>query len=242
MAKATLLALVNQVLSNLGESQVTVTTSLSGISLLAFNTINEILYAIFVSKDKLQPCETNCTITLTSNVATYAIDGGVFDFDKDSFIYNSEQEIVYYTPQRFDREYKKATDTNVPDKIYQFAGYWRPYPVPNTTAHNKTITYRAWKYPTAYATATATGTSIMPEGFDLTLLADYVTYKIMHYKENPQAQVYYAKVFGDGRNDDGSLNRFKSLFKSPDLTDGSIFVEPMENQCHRPTPRSSQGY
>lgn len=241
MAKATLLQVINKVLENLGESQVTVTTSLSGLSLMVFNTINEVLYDIGFN-DRLRPLETNVTMTLTSNVSSYAVPTDIFSFDKDSFIYNSEQEIVYYTPQRFDREYKKATDTNVPNKIYQFAGYWYPYPTPNTTAHGKTIKYRAWKYPTIYDTATATMTSYIPEGFDLTMLADYVTFKIMHYKENPQAQVYYGKVFGDGRNNDGSLDKFKRLFRSPDLTDGSIFVEPMENQRSASTPRSSQGY
>lgn len=241
MAKATLLQLINKVLSNLGESQLTVTTSLSGLSLLVFDTLNELSYDLGFN-DKVRPLETNVTMTLTSNVSTYAVPTDIFDFDKDSFIYNDDSQVVYYTPQRFDREHKKATDTNIPTKIYQFAGYWRPYPTPNTTAHNKTIKYRAWKYPTLYATATATGTSWMPEGFDLTMLADYVTFKIMHYKENPQAQIYYVKVFGDGKDNEGSLSKFKRLFRSPDLSDGSIMVEPMENQRSASSPRSSQGY
>ena len=242
MAKQTLLQLINKILSNIGEAQISSTTGLSGMSLLIFNTLNEVLYEIFDNPGKYQPCETNCTLTLTSNVATYAVATDIFDFDRDSFIYNSEKEIVYYTPQRFDREYKKATDTNVPDKIYQFQGYWRPYPIPNTTADGKLITFRAWKFPTPYSTATSTGTSIMPEGFDITLLADYVTWKVMVYKENSQAQFYYVKVFGDGRNIEGSLDKFISLYRSPDLSDRSIFVEPMENQRSASTPRTSQGY
>jgi len=198
MAKATLLTLVNKVLSNLGESQVSSTTSLTGLSLLAFNTLNELLYEIFVSPDRLRPAETKVTLTLTSNISTYAMPSDIYAFDKDSFIYNDKQEIVYYTPQRFDREYKQATHTNIPDKVYQFAGYWHFYPIPNSTANGKEVSYRAWKYPTVYDTNSASGTSIMPEGFDVTLLADYATFKIMHYKQNPQAAIYFKKFLGMG--------------------------------------------
>lgn len=240
MAKQTLLQLVNRVLGNLGESQVSSTTTLSGISLMVFNTINEVLYEIFFS-EKLRPVETVCTITLTSNISTYAIDTGIFDFDKDSFIYNGQTEVEYYTPQRFDRETKSATSTGEPSRIYQFGGYWRPYPVPNSVADGKTITYRAWRYPVVMNTDTATMTCDMPEGFDITLLADYVTFKIMHYKGNEQANLYYGKVFGDNRNNEGSLDKFKRLFRSPDLSDGSIMVEQMENKNNN-SPRVTQGY
>jgi len=226
MAKQTLLQLINKVMANLGEAQLASTTGLSGISLLAFNTLNELLYDIAFN-DRLKPLETNVTMTLTVNVSTYADPTDLFAFDKDSFRYNEATEVVFYTPQRFDREYKTQTDTGIPNKIYEFAGYWKPYPIPDANADGKLIKYRGWKNPTPYDTATPTGTSYMPEGFDLTLLADFTTYKILHYKENVQAQVYYAKVFGDGRNNEGSLDKFKRLFRSPDLSDGSIFVEPM---------------
>lgn len=241
MAKATLLELINHILRNLGEPSISATTSLTGISWLVFNTINEILYDIGFN-DRLRPLETNVVMTLTSYVSTYLVPSDIFDFDRDSFLYDGDTEIVYYTPQRFDREYKKRTSTNEPNKIYQFAGYWNVYPIPNTTAHGKTIEYRGWKYPTIYSTDSASGTSYMPEGFDITLLADYVTYKILHYKNNAEADRYYIKVFGDSRNNEGSLDKFKRIFRSPDLSEGSIMVESMENRKYRVTPRSSQGY
>ncbi len=240
MAKQSLLQMINKVLSNLGESSVTATTSLSGLSLMVFNTLNELLYDIGFN-DRLMPLETNVTMTLTQNVSTYAVPSDIFAFDRDSFRYDTGTEVVFYTPQRFDREYKSATDVNNPDKIYQHAGYWRPYPIPGASANGKTITYRAWKYPTIYSTDTAAGTSYMPEGFDLTLLADYVTFKILHFKQNEEAKVYYAKVFGDGKDNEGSLSKFKTLFRSPDLSEGSIMCEPME-QVRGGSPRSVQGY
>lgn len=238
MAKLTLLQLINHILRNLGESTVSSTTSLSGLSYLVFNTINELLYDIGFN-DRLSPLETMKTITFSSGVSTYAYPTDIFAFDKDSFKYNGKYEVVYYTPQKFDREYKQATNSGEPNKIYKFAGNWNLYPIPNT---NGSITYRAWQFPTIYDTDTASGTSYMPEGFDRTLLADYVTYKILHYKNNPEAQVYYVKVFGDGRNNEGSLDKFKRLYRSPDLSDGSIMVEAFENTNYRITPRSSQGY
>ena len=241
MAKQTLLQMINIVLANLGESQIVAVNNLSGISLLAFNTLNELLYDISFS-DRLSPLENTFTMTLTSNVSTYAMDSTMYGFDKDSFVYDNNKDIIYYTPQRYDRECKTDTSTAQPDKIYHFAGNWLPKPVPDSSADGKIIKFRGWKYPSLYNTATATGTSYIPEGFDVTLLADYCTYKIMHYKENAQAQIYYAKVFGDGRNNDGSLSRFKMLFRSPDISDGSIMVEPMEGNISNRSPRSLQGY
>jgi len=241
MAKQTLLQMLNKVLSNLGESQITVTTSLSGLSLLAFNSLNEFLYDV-AFKDRFTPLECDGSMTLLSGTATYTKPTDLFAFDKDSFRYNDNTEVVFYTPQRFDREYKAQTDSGEPNKIYQWAEYWKPYPIPNLTANSKTIKYRYWKNPVIYSTATATGTSWIPEGFDITLLADYVTYKIMHYKENAQAPIYYAKVYGDGRENEGSLALLKSLFRSPQIADGSIFVEPMENTESNGSARSIQGY
>lgn len=241
MAKATFIDVMNKVLSNLGETQISSVTGLTGISLLVFNAINEFLYDICFS-DKFTPLEETGTITLVSGTASYDKPTDLFDFDKDSFRYNNSTEVVFYTPQRFDREYKSQTDSGEPNKIFQWKDKWNPYPIPNASSHSKTITYRYWKNPVIYSTTDKTGTAWMPEGFDLTLLADYATYKVMHYKENAQAPVYYAKVFGDGRTNEGSLAKLKSLFRSPQIEDGSIMVEPMENNTSSGSARRIQGY
>ena len=227
MAKQSALQLVNKVLENLGEtSNLTVLTSLSGLSLMVFNIINEVLYEI-AFEDHYSCLEEDGTITLSTGVSSASIASDMYAFDKDSFRYNEEAQVYYYTPQRFDREYKTQTDTGIPDKIWKWKDTWRPYPIPSSGANTKTIKYRYWKLPTILATATPTGTCWIPEGFDLTLLADWVTYKIMHYKHNEETPVYYSKVWGDGRENEGNLATFKRLYRSPDIIDENIFVEPL---------------
>jgi len=227
MAKQTALQLVNKVLANLGEtSNLSALTSLTGISLLVFNVINETLYEL-AFEDRYSCLEEDGTITLSTGVSTVAVPSDLYAFDKDSFRYDESAQVKYYTPQRFDREYKTQTDTGIPDKVIKWKDYWRPYPIPSASANTKTIAYRYWKLPTVLSTATATGTCWIPEGFDLTLLADYVTYKILHYTHNEEALIYYGKVWGDGRENEGNLATFRRLYRSPDILEENIFVEPL---------------
>lgn len=227
MAKQTALQLVNKVLENLGEtSNLSVLTSLSGISLMVFNTINEVLYEI-AFEDRYSPLEEDGSIVLSTGVTTVSVPTDMYAFDKDSFRYNEEQKVYYYTPQRFDREYHTQTDTGIPDKVYKWKSFWKPYLIPSSSANGKTIAYRYWKLPTILSTAAATGTCWIPEGFDLTLLCDWVTFKILHYKHNEEALVYYGKVWGDGKENEGNLATFKRLYRSPDILDENIMVEPM---------------
>ena len=61
----------------------------------------ELLYDIAFN-DRLSPLEHTFTMTLTSNVNTYAKDSTMFVFDKDSFLYDkagNPADITYYTPQ-----------------------------------------------------------------------------------------------------------------------------------------------
>ena len=228
MAKQTILQLVNKVLENLGESSsLSALTSLSGLSLLTFNTFNEVLYDLS-TEHTYQPLEEDGTITLASGTATYAQPTDMNMFDKDSFRYNEESRIPYYTPQRFDRQYITQTDTGIHAVVTNWKGYWKPYKIPDANADTKTIKYRYWKLHTILSTDTATATCWMPEGYDVTLLANLVTYKVLHYKNNPEAAVYYEKVYGTPRGmNEGSLAKFNAQWGSPIIADGSIMVEPM---------------
>lgn len=227
MARQTSLQLVNKVLNNLGESSsLSALTSLTGISLLVFNTLNELLYSI-AQEYKYMPLEEDGTITLSTNIGTVALPSDLYDFDPDSFRYNNESKVYYYTPNKFDREYPCQTYTGAVDSLTRWKEYWKLYNTPSSAYNGKTINYRYWKHPTVFSTSSTTGTCWIPEGFDLTLLADYCTYKILHYKQNDEAAVYYAKVFGDGRENEGSYANFKRLYGSPQLLDSSIMAEPM---------------
>lgn len=231
MAKATLLEVLNKVQENLGEvkSSAGTLTSLSGINLLIFNTINEILYEL-ASDYRFQQLEIDVNITFSSGVSTYTATGSgsaaIMQWDKDSFIYDNSKKIQYMTPQNFDRNYTKQTSEGVPNVVTYWGGFFRPYPIPNASAASKTLKMRAWRVPTLYSTATSTGTSWIPEGFDLTLLANYVTFKVLHYTQNPEMDVYYRKVFGDGRIE-GQLDKMKRLYGSPEVLDENLMVEPI---------------
>lgn len=227
MAKQTALQLVNKVLNNIGESSISTLSSVSGLALLTFNTVNEVLYDL-AHEYRLQPLEADGTITLGSGTSTYSYAADQMAFDKDSFRYDNAKNLEYYTAQRIDRSFISQTDTGVPQIIFSWRGYFKPYRIPNSAAHGKIINYRYWKLPTPISTASDAGTCYMPEGFDLTMLADYVTYKILHYKHNDEAQLYYQKVWGDGGQNEGSLAKFKQIYGSPLLLDTEIFTEPME--------------
>lgn len=230
MAKSTALQVLNKVQSNLGEVYTSSASfaSMTGLALLIFNTMNEVLLEI-ANDYKYMDLETDVSITLSSNTSTYTASVTLSDFDKDSFNYNNQYPIKYFTPQRMDREYPVKTSTGAPIVAWYWGGYFRLYPVPDASQHGKALMFRGWKIPDLYSTATYTGTSYIPEGYDLTLLANWVTFKVLSYKGNPEAQVYYAKVFGtsDGKME-GQLNQYKKNRGSPQMLDNSIMVEPME--------------
>lgn len=230
MAKSTALQILNKVQNNLAEVQTSAGSfaSISGIALLIFNSMNEILLEI-ANDYKLMELETDVTIPLSTNTATYTASLSLTEFDKDSFNYNDERSIPYYTPQKMDREFPVKTATGQPRVAWYWAGYFRLYPTPGVSEAGKSLKFRGWKQPDLYSTASTAGTSFIPEGYDLTLLANWVTFKVLAYKQNPEAQVYYAKVFGtsDGKME-GQLAQYKRNHSSPQLFAGSIMVEPME--------------
>lgn len=230
MAKSNALQILNKVQNNLGESLTSAGSfaSISGLALLIFNSMNEILLEI-ANEYKYMELETDISITLSSNTSTYTASVSLSEFDKDSFNYNDQKPIPYYTPQKMDREFPVKTSTGVPRVAWYWSGYFRLYPVPAVSEHGKLLKLRGWKNPDLFSTASTAGTCFIPEGFDLTLLANWVTFKVLAYKNNPEAQVYYAKVFGtsDGKME-GQLAQYKRNHGSPQMLDNSIMIEPME--------------
>lgn len=232
MAKSNALQILNKVQNNLGESQTAAGSfaSISGLALLIFNSMNEVLLDI-AEEYKMMELEADISIPLVTNTSTYTASLTLTEFDKDSFNYNDERHIPYYTPQRMDREFPVKTATGQPRVAWYWGGFFRLYPVPALSENTKQLKFRGWKIPDLYSTASTAGTSYIPEGFDLTLLANWVTFKVLAYKNNPEAQVYYAKVFGtsDGRME-GQLDKYKRNHGSPQILDNSIMVEPMEGK------------
>lgn len=215
MAKITAQTAVNDVLTKIGEPTVSGLTSLTGIELLAFNTLNELIYSIG-AESMWQPLETFGTITMTSNTATYAEPTDMVTEDKDSFIVpDNSDTITLLTPQEWASLYPKGVSTSTvgwPTALKREQGYWFLNKTPGATQNTKTVQFRYFKIPTIYTTATATGTCWFPEGMDYAVLCNLATYRLLHYKGSPEAQYYRSIVYGTGPNDEGSLATMRKRY------------------------------
>lgn len=233
MAKALSLALVNQVLSNLGDAQVSTLAGISGAALFAFNALNEGIYEI--SQEGLyQPLETSMSFTIVTGTTTYSKPSNLMAYDKDSFRYNNEKPFKYKAHRWVDRKYPCQTNTNIPDLVYDWQGNFNIYPIPPISENGYVVNFRAWAIPTPLSTASDSQTCWLPEGFDIGLLSDWATKKVLHYRHNEEEGIYGTKIWGeerdDGMGDQGSISRLKNLYLSHTIEDGNIMVEPMEER------------
>lgn len=233
MAKAIALSIVNQVLSNLGDAQISTLAGVTGSALLAFNAVNEGIYEI--SQEGLfQPLETATSFAIVTGTTTYAKPSSVMAYDKDSFRYNESKQVTYMAHRAFDRKYPSQTSTNVPAVVYDWQGNFNVYPIPPVSENGYLVKYRAWAIPTPLSTASDSQTSWLPEGFDIGLLSDWATKKVLHYRHNEETGIYGTKIWGeerqDGMGDQGSISRLKNLYLSHTIEDGNIMVEPMEER------------
>ncbi len=217
MAKLNALELVNEVLKNVGVNTITSLSNLSGQSQLAWDALNEAI-AELALEDHWKPLEAAGTITLSSNTNTYTQPSDMIDFDKDSFRYNEAKTIPFKAPNEVDREYITQTNTGSPEVIFEFEGYWNIQKIPDSSADGKLIKYRYWKRPSLLDTSTETGTCWVPEGFDKSVLVNLATFKVLHYRNNPEAVIYYRKVYGDAKEGiEGNLLKMKRIYRSPAL-------------------------
>jgi len=240
MAKANALQIVQQVLYNLGDAQITTLNGITGAALSAFQAVNEGIYEI-AFESLFQPLETATFFTVATGVTTYSKPSTIFAYDKDSFRYNEGQQNFKYKAHRWvDNKYPCQTNTNIPMVVYDWQGNFNIYPIPPISENGYLVKYRAWVIPTLFgigaptSTATDTATCWLPEGFDIGLLSDWATKKVLQYRHNPETQSYHIKIFGeernDGQGDQGNLSRLKNLYNSHTIEDGNIMVEPMEQR------------
>lgn len=227
MAKLTALQTLNVVLRNVGEAQVSSLTALSGIQLVAWDKITEALQDLVTDQNtRWQFLERLGRVQLTTGNNAYTITGltsgsDMMMEDKESVrSADAQRNIKYYTPQEFDQMYPKGittSHTGYPDLYTRYAGQIIFNNQATSVENGNYVDFRYWQYPTYYATATATGTTEIPEPFDRTLLAALATLKVMTYLGNPEASVYKIQVFGNGSDIEGSLDRMKELHSSPKL-------------------------
>ena len=220
MAKLTALQSTNEVLKRIGEATISSLTSLTTIQLQAFDNLNRALEEIAQDVDN-KPLEVEGSITLVTNTNTYTPPNDFRSIVTESVRQpDSGQPVSVVTADEFDRQFPEgitSARTGYPEFLTEKLGLLTFDKLPTANENNKTIKYRYQKIPTLFSTATSTGTSWMPEGYDLTLLCDYATWITMQYMGHPEVGDYYLKVFGDSQNlkPEGHLSKFKRKFQQP---------------------------
>lgn len=236
MAKLTALQVLNQVLQNIGEdSTLTGLTSLTGIQITAWNKIKEAIQDITTDQnDRWDFLESLGEISLTTNNYSYAVTGittgsDMMMEDRESFRQpDTGRNLKYITPQEFDAYYPKGISTDTvgyPGFFTKHAGSFVFDKMATSAENGKLVKFRYWKYPTYYSTSTATGTTEIPEPFDMTLLVALATLKMLTYLGSSEAAIYKAQVFGNGGDIEGSLDKMKRIHTSPLLKPRMTYVQ-----------------
>ena len=211
MSKLTNLEITNAVLKNVGEATVSALTSLTGIQLVAWDAIQDVVMEI-AHQSRWRPLESLGTFTLVTSTATYTETSNLMYEDVESFrVPDNEDNIAVLTPQEWDSNYPKGIGTDTtgyPTAIMRYGGYFFLNKYPTTTENTKIVHFRYYQRPVLFGTGSTTGTCWFPEGTDYTVLINLATYKVMHYKDNPEAQVYYNKVYGRG----GTMERMNAIY------------------------------
>lgn len=235
MAKKTTLQLVNNVLVNIGEPEVSALSALTAIQLLCFNKINDSITEIAsLVGGKWLPLESpSGTATLATGTSTYAVPTDMAVEDTESFrVPDNRSRLFYYrSPQEWDADYPigiTTERTGYPSGIIREGTVFRINSLPLAAQNGKLIYFRYWQRPTLLTTATATGTCWVPEGMDDLVLVNLATYKVMAHNGDPEAMDYYNRVFGRNQNDKGHLDAMKRLYASSIRVNMRV-TEPMEN-------------
>ena len=227
MAKLTALQALNRVLRNIGEAQVSSLSALSGIQMVAWEKLEEAIQEIVTDQDtRWSFLESLGKITLTTGNNAYTVTGlttgsDMMLEDKESVrSADAQRGVKYVTPQELDKAYPKGITTEhtgYPDLYTIYAGQFVFNKQATATENGKFVDFRYWKHPTYYATATATGTTDVPEPFDRTLLVALATLKTMIHLGSADAGAYKVMVFGNNSDVEGSLDKMKRMHTSPRL-------------------------
>lgn len=225
MAKLTAIGILNAVLQNIGEAQVTGVTALTGVQQIAWDKITEALQDIATDENtRWTFLESLGSITLTTTNNAYAItgltSGSDMQIEDQESVRSSDagRNLGYKTPQEWDSLYPKGITTDAtgyPDFYTKYANQFIFNKRASSNENGKVIDFRYWKNPTYYSTSTGTGTGDIPEPFDRTLLVALATLKVLTYLGSPEATIYKVQVFGNGSDIEGSFDRLKRMYTSP---------------------------
>lgn len=235
MAKITVLEAVNKVLKNIGETgTLTVLTALTPIQLLAFDKLNEAIMDIATDQNyKWKFLEKSGRVALATGTSTYVVTSlttgtDAIRFDLESFrSVDSGQNLNFLIPQEFDATYPAGigtTNTGYPQNFTEFEGAIAFDSSVGASINGKYINFRYWKRPTLFSTTTTTGTVDIPEEFQLSVLINMATEKVLAYLQNEEAKYYHLEVYGDGAEKEGSFAKMKENLMSPELKPRFTYV------------------
>ena len=227
MAKLTTLESYNYILRNCGEEEVENLNNLTGIQAVAWDKLIEALMEIctdqntrykFLESDGVIPMVTGSYRYLISTL-TYGAD--LQKEDKESFLAKDfGKRIKYRTPQEFDKDYPDGIENvryGCPTEYTRYGGYIVLNTTQTATENGKNVTFRYWKIPTLPAIASPSVQLDIPEPFDRILLVPLATMKVLAYLGNDEAIAYKMQVFGDGRDAQGTLDKLKEIYSSPEI-------------------------
>lgn len=217
MAKLTALQIMNKVLDNCGQAQVTVLTGLTGINNVALNMVQNVLLEIATNDDWKQ-LEVRVDIDLVNGTQIYAKPSDFRKINKRSLVYNQTSEVTWLDPYEIDSKYAdQDVSGDPPLYIWDVADNFLIYPVPNANSGGKSIDYRYWKIPSRIDTASPSGTVWFPEPFEELVLVNLATARVLSYRSNQEANVYSGLVYGVRGSYRGALNDMKSSHLSQDF-------------------------
>lgn len=215
--KLNTLEIFNAIWSNLGEIKV---TDLSGVSAdpdmqKCFDDINtgslEIanIYPWKVLKT------TGASITLLEGINYYAVPEGMYDFDPNSFRYDTTNEVVYLERQDWNEKISDPTLTGSPIYISYDGTYFYVFCVPSSTEVGKTITYDCYILPDLLSVSTPTATSWLPAPYDRLVLVKWVSYLRLRGRMDAESVAIHSEIYGGNigrRKIPGSLLQMKKSY------------------------------
>lgn len=213
MAKLSALQIIQEVQLNNGLGTVTALTALTGLNYKIWKFIEEGIFSIGVN-DHWKNLEADGTLTLVNGSATYAIPTDLNEVDKYSFRFDESRNLEWLSTQEVDHKYPTQTGSGSPKGVYEWKGFYNLINTADAGNNSKTIKFRYWKHPVILSTDTAAGTTWFNEGFDRSVLVNWVTFKTLQYRHNEEFKEYKKKVFG-GDGEEGYLNEMRRIRRSP---------------------------
>jgi hypothetical protein len=216
--KLTTLELFNEIWTNMGEIKL---ADLTGVAAdpdqqKLFDDMNA--YSLELAQLypwKLLKPQAKSSMTLADGINYYTPATGMYNFDPNSFRFDTTQVVEYVEESDWDEVVSDPTLTGTPIYIKYDGTYFYIYKVPTSGEVGKTITYTAYILPALLTLAAPTATSWVPAPFDRMVLVKWITYKRLRARLDQEAAAYHGELYGGTigrRKVAGSLLEMKKAY------------------------------